>query len=331
MVKVSFLAFFIISFVFVQSAGEAAATSLICGIISFVQAVIGILVVAMFILGGILYAVGHFLPQTGNLRGNMQSWAMGMLLAGIIALILFIIAKPVVFLILKMGGAFGGLNATFSCSIIQKTSTPLLVGVPFSNSTASGIYIFNVSRNQYLLVNSDGQLFHVSLDSIGNGYANVSIDNSSYRLVSGKVYPINNSTGEYAGLVSANQSTGLAALRFYRNKSTSLASKGSSSISNVQNSSKMASEKAVAPQKIPGWVLVLITVVLLVFISIIIFNLIQYYYAKNVAYRERKRREYEEAEAKAQQESQVNQAESNEEEKEENPDVKEEKPDDQGG
>ena len=88
----------------------------VCGVISFVKAIVGILAIALFLLGGVLYAVGHFLPATGNLRGSMQNWPMGMLFAGIIAVILFIVAAPLVTMFLTMGHAVGGYNATINCS-----------------------------------------------------------------------------------------------------------------------------------------------------------------------------------------------------------------------
>ncbi len=70
--------------------------NVLCGIVTTVSQVLSILALMMFILGGTLYAFAHLLPATGTFRGNMQGWGMGMLLGGIIALILYIIAPFIV-------------------------------------------------------------------------------------------------------------------------------------------------------------------------------------------------------------------------------------------
>ena len=88
-----------------QSPLRASVLSLLCGIVGFVRAIVGVLAVVLFILGGVLYAVGHFLPASGNLRQNIQGWAMGMLFAGVVAVIIFIIAEPLVSMITGLGAA----------------------------------------------------------------------------------------------------------------------------------------------------------------------------------------------------------------------------------
>jgi len=94
---------------------QSAVSAQLCGIVNFVRAIVGILAVVLFILGGVLYAVGHFLPATGNVRSGMQGWAMGMLMAAIIALILFIIAQPLVSMITGLGAAAGASSVSISC------------------------------------------------------------------------------------------------------------------------------------------------------------------------------------------------------------------------
>jgi len=94
---------------------QSAVSAQLCGIVNFVRAIVGILAVVLFILGGVLYAVGHFLPATGNVRSGMQGWAMGMLMAAIIALILFIIAQPLVSMITGLGSAAGASSVSVSC------------------------------------------------------------------------------------------------------------------------------------------------------------------------------------------------------------------------
>jgi len=87
----------------------------LCGIVNFVKAIVGILAVVLFMLGGVFYAIGHFLPATGNLRSNVQGWAMGMLMAAIIALIMFLIAQPVVTMIANLGVSAGASPIPISC------------------------------------------------------------------------------------------------------------------------------------------------------------------------------------------------------------------------
>ena len=98
-----------------SSSLQTAVSEQLCGIVNFVRAIVGILAVVLFILGGVLYAVGHFLPATGNVRAGMQGWAMGMLMAAIIALILFIIAQPLVSMITGLGAAAGASSVSISC------------------------------------------------------------------------------------------------------------------------------------------------------------------------------------------------------------------------
>ncbi|MGC8676066.1 MAG: hypothetical protein ACP5T3_00920 [Candidatus Micrarchaeia archaeon] len=103
------------SLVFAQSSLQASVLSVLCGIVGFVRAIVGVLAIVLFILGGVIYAVGHFLPAAGNLRQSMQGWAMGMLFAGIVAVILFIIATPLVTMITGLGAAAGGSSISIAC------------------------------------------------------------------------------------------------------------------------------------------------------------------------------------------------------------------------
>ena len=98
-----------------QSSLQSSVLSLLCGIVDFVKAIVGVLAVVLFILGGVLYAVGHFLPATGNLRSSIQGWAMGMLFAGVVAVIIFIIAQPLVSMITGLGAAAGSAGVSISC------------------------------------------------------------------------------------------------------------------------------------------------------------------------------------------------------------------------
>lgn len=88
--------------------GTSNLQSVLCGIISAVATVIGILAILMFVLGGILYAFAHFLPAAGNLKGSMQGWGMGVLMGGIIMIILYILAPFIVGTILNFNAAGSG-------------------------------------------------------------------------------------------------------------------------------------------------------------------------------------------------------------------------------
>lgn len=85
----------LLPFTYSQTPQQNAVTAL-CSVISTVSFVLTILALMLFVLGGTLYAFAHFLPATGNFRGNMQGWGMGMLMGGIISLILYILAPFII-------------------------------------------------------------------------------------------------------------------------------------------------------------------------------------------------------------------------------------------
>lgn len=89
------------------SASTVISTSL-CSIVSNIQAVVGIIALALFILGGAFYAVAHMLPAAGNLKGNLQGWSLGMVVGGIVGLVIVIIAPGIVSTIVTAGGISTG-------------------------------------------------------------------------------------------------------------------------------------------------------------------------------------------------------------------------------
>ncbi len=93
---IGILGSFLIPFTSAQSQTTVAAQAALCSVISTISFVLSILALMLFILGGTLYAFAHFLPATGNFRGGMQGWGMGMLMGGIISLILYILAPFIV-------------------------------------------------------------------------------------------------------------------------------------------------------------------------------------------------------------------------------------------
>ena len=85
-----------------------------CGIVNDIRDVVGVFALAMFLIGGILYAAGHFMPAAGNIRSTTQGWAMGMIIGGIIGLILVIIAPTLLSIITSFGG-YGYNQISASC------------------------------------------------------------------------------------------------------------------------------------------------------------------------------------------------------------------------
>ena len=75
-----------------QGASSTNISAEFCNIVAYVRDIVGVFALAMFLIGGILYAAGHFMPAAGNIRSTTQGWAMGMIIGGIVGLILVIIA-----------------------------------------------------------------------------------------------------------------------------------------------------------------------------------------------------------------------------------------------
>ena len=78
-------------------------TSQLCGIVNDVRTVIGVIALVMFLIGGVLYAVGHFMPAAGNVKASMQGWAMGMILGAVTGVILVILAPFIIKTVLSFG------------------------------------------------------------------------------------------------------------------------------------------------------------------------------------------------------------------------------------
>jgi len=114
--KVMYYLFFATTLIganFAQNSGNAltAVSSAFCALVGAVRSIIALFAVVMFLIGGVLYAIAHFLPTTGQLKGSLQGWALGMILGGIVGVILVIIAQPIV----NMVANFGNGIASVSC------------------------------------------------------------------------------------------------------------------------------------------------------------------------------------------------------------------------
>ena len=83
--------------------GITAISSAFCAVVNTVRSIIALFAVVMFLIGGVLYAIAHFLPTTGQLKGSLQGWALGMILGGIVGVILVIIAQPIVYMVAGFG------------------------------------------------------------------------------------------------------------------------------------------------------------------------------------------------------------------------------------
>ncbi len=83
-------------FPFTMGQASSTLTSTLCVVVNTVKSIIGILALLMFILGGVMYGIAYLLPAAGNLRSSTQGWGMGMIMAGFIAFIIYLIAGYVI-------------------------------------------------------------------------------------------------------------------------------------------------------------------------------------------------------------------------------------------
>lgn len=93
-----------------------ALTAQLCGIVDNIRAVVGILALALFLIGGVLYAIAHFLPTSLDYRKSLVGWSTAMITGGIIGLIVVLLAPFIVQTINSLGGTGGGSSLTsISC------------------------------------------------------------------------------------------------------------------------------------------------------------------------------------------------------------------------
>jgi hypothetical protein len=91
-------------------------TSELCSIVGAVQTIVGILALTLFLIGGVLYAVSHFLPTNLEFKKSLTAWSQGMIVGGVIGLIIVLIAPPLIQLIMGVGTASGGSVGSLSCT-----------------------------------------------------------------------------------------------------------------------------------------------------------------------------------------------------------------------
>jgi len=95
--------------------GQALVSSLsvtICGIVHGIQTFVGLLAIGLFLVGGVLYAIAHFIPTSVEFRKSMQGWSTAMIIGGIIGLLVVILAYPLVNLLASFGNAANPTAAT---------------------------------------------------------------------------------------------------------------------------------------------------------------------------------------------------------------------------
>ena len=90
--------------VFLLQSTSGTVNTILCQIISTISTILAMLALAMFILGAVLYAGGHFLPAAGNLKGGLQGWGMGMLIGGVVAIILYLLAPFIISRLMSLSG-----------------------------------------------------------------------------------------------------------------------------------------------------------------------------------------------------------------------------------
>ena len=126
----AFVSFFVMGLLYAQTNTPAQnaqnIANQLCSVVALVADIVGVLAILMFVLGGVLYAFAHFLPASGNLKGSMQGWGMGILMGGIIMLVLYLLAPFIVSHIINasQGGIIPGI-ANVACNAAgQATNVP---------------------------------------------------------------------------------------------------------------------------------------------------------------------------------------------------------------
>jgi hypothetical protein len=101
-----------ISMLQAQGTGTSTITSQLCSIVDSVRTIVGVLALTLFLIGGVLYAVSHFLPTNLDFKKSLTVWSQGMIIGGLIGLVIVLIAQPIIQLVLNIGGSVGGGGVT---------------------------------------------------------------------------------------------------------------------------------------------------------------------------------------------------------------------------
>ena len=88
----------------------------LCGFVTGVRNIVGALAIALFLIGGVLYSIAHFLPTSLEYRKSLIGWAQAMIVGGIIGLVVVLLAQPLVTLFTNIGVGVGGTTGTAQVS-----------------------------------------------------------------------------------------------------------------------------------------------------------------------------------------------------------------------
>jgi hypothetical protein len=95
-----------------QSSAVSTISITLCGLVTGVRSIVGALAIVLFLLGGVLYAVAHFLPTSLEYRKSLIGWSQAMIVGGIIGLVVVLLAQPIVGLFTTIGVGVGGTTGT---------------------------------------------------------------------------------------------------------------------------------------------------------------------------------------------------------------------------
>lgn len=115
------LVFYLLGFVSMVSLLQAQATvtsalsTQLCDIVTAVRTIVGILALTLFLIGGVLYAISHFLPTNLDFKKSLTGWSQGMIIGGLIGLVIVLIAQPIITLIINIGVSGGSPTLTATC------------------------------------------------------------------------------------------------------------------------------------------------------------------------------------------------------------------------
>ncbi len=95
-----------------SSQGSAAINNVLCNVYSTIMDVVFVLAIVLMVGGGSLYAASRILP--GNLKGQLEGYAYGMLLGGVVGIILVILGPDIIKMI--VGNTSSGIQTTQTCN-----------------------------------------------------------------------------------------------------------------------------------------------------------------------------------------------------------------------
>ncbi len=95
-----------------SSQGSTAINTVLCNVYSTIMNVVFVLAIVLMVGGGSLYAASRILP--GNLKGQLEGYAYGMLLGGVVGIILVILGPDIIKMI--VGNTSSGIQTTQTCN-----------------------------------------------------------------------------------------------------------------------------------------------------------------------------------------------------------------------